>query len=60
MSICFTARGSSAGFSMISLTKVEDGKSFLFAKSSLVLKIKNTWLIFNVTLYFSQDLVAVS
>ena len=42
---CNTARGSSTGFSLFSLTKVEACKSFPFTRSSLVLKIKNTWLI---------------
>ena len=45
LSRCSTARGSSAGFSQVSTPKVEALKSFLFTESSLVLKLKNTWLI---------------
>ena len=45
---CSTARESSAGFSRVSPTKVEIGKSFLFTESFLILKIKNTGLIFNI------------
>ena len=40
-----------AGFSWASPTKVEADMSFLFTESSLVLKIKCTWLIFIITLY---------
>ena len=36
---------------MFSPTKVEAPESFLFTESSLVFKIKNTWLIVFVTLY---------
>ena len=35
----------------VSSTMVEACKSFIFTKSSLVLKIKNSWLIFIITLY---------
>ena len=42
--------GSSRGFFRFCLTKVEASKSFLLTESSLVLKIKNTRLIFIVTL----------
>ena len=38
LSRCSTARGSSSGFSQVSPTKVEARKSFLFSKSSPVLK----------------------
>ena len=47
---CSTAWGSSAGFSQVSSTKVKAGSSFLFTESSVLLKIKNIWLIFIVTL----------
>ena len=45
LSRCSTARASNSGFSLVSLTKVEARKWFLFTESSFVLKIKNTWLI---------------
>ena len=38
LSGCFTARGSSAGFSQASPTKVEAHKSFILTESSLVYK----------------------
>ena len=41
---CCTARGSSIRYSQFSPTKFEAHKSFLFTESSLVLKIKNTWV----------------
>ena len=40
-----TARGSGTRLSMVSPTKVKACKFFNSMKSSLVLKIKNTWLI---------------
>ena len=48
---CWSASGSSVGFSRFSSTKVEARKSFRFTESSLVLKIKNTGIIFIITLY---------
>ena len=48
-----TAKGSSTGFSQICPAKVEALKSYLFTESFLILKIKNTFLIFCVTLYFN-------
>ena len=43
---CSKSRGSGAGFSQVSPTKFEAAKSFLFTESSLLMKIKSTWLIF--------------
>ena len=42
----YTALGSSKELSWFSPTKVEAHKSFIFTECSLVLKIKNTWLMF--------------
>ena len=49
---CSTVWGSSVRFSQMIPTKFEACKSFLFTESSLKLKIKNTWLIFIITLFF--------
>ena len=50
LSQCSTARESSAGFSHVCHTMVEALKSFLLSENSLDLKMKNTWLIFVITL----------
>ena len=39
LSRCYTARGSSNGFSLVGHAKVKAHKSFLFTKSALALKI---------------------
>ena len=57
--MCSTAKRSSIGFSQVCLTKVEACKSFLFTESSLVLKIKNTLLIFVITLYMCHITILI-
>ena len=55
LSRCSTAMGSSTAFSRVSPKKLEARECFLFAEGSLVLKIKDTWLITDLALCISSS-----
>ena len=56
LSRCGTARGSCAGFSLGSPTKVKSHKFFLFTEDSLKVESKEHLFDFVVTLYLQQNL----
>ena len=55
LSGCSTARGSSAGLSLVGPTKVNSCKSFLFTQGSLKIENKEHLVDFVVTLYFTSQ-----